>query len=200
MGQIDSSLSTTTLTNPEFPAQLFGRPAYNYACHTCDTLLYRRRTPHQCNLQSRYTWCSIRPQTDQTPQFLLLSLCSVASLYCTTRLPHPSCTLVWNDVENGYLQNIFFKIATRQSPKLRQYCPCHQSPIYESKAFGDYFVYAPSQWKTTLQCVVGSHWLGTCIEWSLHLCNQAWASCQIFKIVGCACAGNAANVFPATAG
>ena len=27
-----------------------------------------------------------------------------------------------------------------------------------------------------------------------------WASCQICKIVGCACAGNARNVFPATAG
>ena len=27
-----------------------------------------------------------------------------------------------------------------------------------------------------------------------------WASCQIRKITGCACAGNAENVFPATAG
>ena len=27
-----------------------------------------------------------------------------------------------------------------------------------------------------------------------------WASCQIHKIAGCACAGNAGNVFPATAG
>ena len=27
-----------------------------------------------------------------------------------------------------------------------------------------------------------------------------WASCQIRKIAGCACAGNAGNVFPATAG
>ena len=27
-----------------------------------------------------------------------------------------------------------------------------------------------------------------------------WASCQIRKIEGCACAGNAGNVFPATAG
>ena len=27
---------------------------------------------------------------------------------------------------------------------------------------------------------------------------RAWASCQIRKIVGCACAGNAGNVFPAS--
>ena len=32
---------------------------------------------------------------------------------------------------------------------------------------------------------------------SLHV---PWASCQIRKIAGCACAGNAGNVFPATAG
>ena len=29
---------------------------------------------------------------------------------------------------------------------------------------------------------------------------NAWASCQIRKIAGCACAGNTGNVFPATAG
>ena len=30
----------------------------------------------------------------------------------------------------------------------------------------DDFVYAPSQWETTLQCNVVSHWLGACTEWS----------------------------------
>ena len=28
----------------------------------------------------------------------------------------------------------------------------------------DYFVYAPSQWETTLQCNVVSHWLGACTD------------------------------------
>ena len=32
------------------------------------------------------------------------------------------------------------------------------------------------------------------------LFNMAWASCQIHKIEGCACAGNAGNVFPVTRG
>ena len=31
----------------------------------------------------------------------------------------------------------------------------------------DHFVYAPSQWETTLQCNVVSHWLDTFIKWSL---------------------------------
>ena len=31
----------------------------------------------------------------------------------------------------------------------------------------DYFVYAPSQWETTLQCNVVSHWLGAHTKWSL---------------------------------
>ena len=31
----------------------------------------------------------------------------------------------------------------------------------------DHFVYAPSQWETTLQCNVVSHWLGAYTEWSL---------------------------------
>ena len=30
------------------------------------------------------------------------------------------------------------------------------------------FVYAPSQWGTTLQCNVVSHWLGAYTKWSLH--------------------------------
>ena len=37
--------------------------------------------------------------------------------------------------------------------------------------------------------------------WSRIPCQKIkppWASCQIGKIVGCACAGNAGNVFPAT--
>ena len=33
-----------------------------------------------------------------------------------------------------------------------------------------------------------------------QLCLSQWASCQIHNIVGCACAGNAGNVFPTTAG
>ena len=32
----------------------------------------------------------------------------------------------------------------------------------------DHFVYAPSQWETTLQCNVVFHWLGACTKWSLH--------------------------------
>ena len=33
----------------------------------------------------------------------------------------------------------------------------------------DHFVYAPSQWEMTLQCIVVSHWLGARTEWSLKL-------------------------------
>ena len=32
----------------------------------------------------------------------------------------------------------------------------------------DHFLYAPSQWETTLQCNVVSHWLGALMKWSLH--------------------------------
>ena len=31
---------------------------------------------------------------------------------------------------------------------------------------------------------------------TVHIVSYAWASCQIRKIAGCACAGNAGNVFP----
>ena len=33
-----------------------------------------------------------------------------------------------------------------------------------------------------------------------HIVDPPWASCQICKIAGCACAGNAGNVFPTTVG
>ena len=32
----------------------------------------------------------------------------------------------------------------------------------------DHFVYAPSQWETTLQCNIVSHWLGAYTKWSLQ--------------------------------
>ena len=35
----------------------------------------------------------------------------------------------------------------------------------------DHFVYAPSQWETTLQCNVASHWLGAYTKWNLDLRN-----------------------------
>ena len=40
---------------------------------------------------------------------------------------------------------------------------------------------------------------GVCCMWlSVGYCCELWASYQIRKIAGCACAGNVGNVFPAT--
>ena len=39
--------------------------------------------------------------------------------------------------------------------------------------FRDHFVYAPSQWETTLQCNVVSHWLGAHTKWSFYLLHAA---------------------------
>ena len=38
----------------------------------------------------------------------------------------------------------------------------------ERVSIRDHFVNAPSQWETTLQCNVASHWLGTYSKWSLQ--------------------------------
>ena len=35
--------------------------------------------------------------------------------------------------------------------------------------YRDHSVCAPSQWDTTLQCKVTSHWPGTCRKWSLYM-------------------------------
>ena len=59
----------------------------------------------------------------------------------------------------------------------------------------------PSQWETALLCNDVSHWLGAGLDSALILHTASpWASYQIRKIAGCACPGNAGNVFPATAG
>ena len=52
------------------------------------------------------------------------------------------------------------------------------TPVYRqaiSHISRDHFVYAPSQWETTLQCNVVSHWLGTCTEWSLRF-QPLWSA------------------------
>ena len=50
--------------------------------------------------------------------------------------------------------------------------------------FRDHFVYAPSQWETTLQCNVVFHWLGTCTGWCLsvviHL--ELSALCAVYTL------------------
>ena len=59
-----------------------------------------------------------------------------------------------------------------------------------------------NQWRLMLQLwcrapvVFGWWWLASRSFWP----RSPWASCQICKIGGCACARNAGNVFPATAG
>ena len=45
--------------------------------------------------------------------------------------------------------------------------------------FGDHFVNVPSQWETTLQCNVASHWLGAYTKWSLHV----WATNAFINII-----------------
>ena len=46
----------------------------------------------------------------------------------------------------------------------------HRCTVAENKIIHSHgsFLYAPSQWETTLQCNVVSHWLSACIIWSLH--------------------------------
>ena len=41
----------------------------------------------------------------------------------------------------------------------------------------DHFVYAPSQWETTLQCNVVSHWMGTYSKWSLYQASKIHVCC-----------------------
>ena len=55
--------------------------------------------------------------------------------------------------------------------------PCIQCmSIYRQRCL-HHFVYAPSQWETTLQCNVVSHWLSACTEWSLQLSSRFVVSC-----------------------
>ena len=40
--------------------------------------------------------------------------------------------------------------------------------MYQFFSEADYFMYAPSQWETSLQCNDASHWLGAYLDWSLY--------------------------------
>ena len=51
-----------------------------------------------------------------------------------------------------------------------QWMCSHHCTVAENKIIHSHgsFLYAPSQWETTLQCNVVSHWLSACIIWSLR--------------------------------
>ena len=48
----------------------------------------------------------------------------------------------------------------------------------------DYFVYAPSQWETTLQCNIASHWLDAYTKWCLGTLTQGTTFSGISWICG----------------
>ena len=67
--------------------------------------------------------------------------------------------------------------------------------------FKDHFEYAPSQWETTLQCNVASHWLAAYTKWSLPIaiamaagdltCRAMAPVAMLFKpLMSCTLVGN----------
>ena len=46
----------------------------------------------------------------------------------------------------------------------------------------DNFVYVPSQWETTLQYNVVSHWLGACSEWSPDAALASWSTMVVWSL------------------
>ena len=52
--------------------------------------------------------------------------------------------------------------------------PFTDGSVFSQRQHRGHFVYAPSQWETTLQCNVVSHWLGAFTKWSLIMCSS-WA-------------------------
>ena len=58
----------------------------------------------------------------------------------------------------------------------------------------------PDGTKLLPELMFNHHMCSLACTWELFHKKCPWASCQIRKIAGCACAGNAGNVFPAIAG
>ena len=93
----------------------------------------------------------------------ITGISNVRSTVCSvmqTSLPCPWChdVIMWK---------IDFSIWFLHQASLSRY----QQKVIQSLPyiFRDHIVYAPSQWETTLQCNVVSHWLGAYAKWSLHL-------------------------------
>ena len=62
--------------------------------------------------------------------------------------------------------------------------------------YRDYFVNVPSQWETTLQCNVVSHWLGAFTKWSLLLQYMQSLLLKDVMIKGCKIGILMENSFP----
>ena len=85
--------------------------------------------------------------------------------YLSTKLaPHNWLTKDWLPI--NYVSNKIRAcfIGCMATDKLKDWqAPCLTNVTWGSKTLHrDHFVYAPSQWETTLQCNVVSHWLGAC--------------------------------------
>ena len=72
------------------------------------------------------------------------------------------CT--YSDIHVVLYDNYLYKRCFIELSKLTNTTSWTSWMVYDR----DHFVYAPSQWETTLQCNVVSHWLGAYTKWSLQ--------------------------------
>ena len=68
----------------------------------------------------------------------------------------------------NYSSRVICSAATEVKAWLSDYMPCKSGKCNYLYMPRGHFMYAPSQWETTLQCNVVSHWLGAYAEWSLQ--------------------------------
>ena len=78
-----------------------------------------------------------------------------------------------------YFREVRLHFPTPQYCSVPKHCPTLHIIAWHNNDTGrisrDHFVYVPSQWETTLQCNVVSHWLGAYTKWSL-----IWITLQTF--------------------
>ena len=91
-------------------------------------------------------------------------------VHCWTRQPHASGGTLcrhqssWKTLKllpfsvYMYIYVPIFELLSKRASSIH--------PLF-TNGLRDHFVYAPSQWKTTLQCNI-SHWLGAYTKWSPH--------------------------------
>ena len=131
--------------------------------------------PHDCFFN-----CLFRRRSKKTPKLRVTGLCAGNSP-CLLCVPQRNKTA-------KYRKGTIFRLYTYYSEITRE--SCLSSQITRNTAACSIVCY--DNIKQNSKANGGFR--------SEKASNAEWASCQIRKIAGCACTGNAGNVFPATAG
>ena len=115
---------------------------------------------------------------------------------CNTlfRASVPTLSISFLEERSFFTSVYIFRLRRQINPERFQYASW-SIYVIDPTEYRDHFVYAPSQWETTLHCNVASHWLGAYTKWSPGIQHLATWTLIKLKTTTCSMTQNTTRYY-----